>query len=109
MSYDVTFEIDTGGPEPVSVADFNITSNVGGMFCMALGRKEGIKYLDGERATHALFSVEIMLAAFISDPAFFRTLNPTNGWGDSLAAYVFLTKLRDACLAHPATTVRVSA
>ncbi len=111
MSYDVYFEIDTGDKELHAVESFNHTANCFGMFVSALGRadRQGIQSLDGLPAKVAEPVLEEACKVMERNPAHFRDMNPANNWGDSLSAYVFLTRLRDACRNHPLTLLRVCA
>lgn len=109
MSYDISFNIPTGGEFPHEVATVNFTSNCHGMYSIAFRDKRGVKLLDGLKAKDALPLLAEAIAAFNSEPAYFRAMNPPNGWGDSLSAFVFLTRLREYAELHPATTISVSA
>ncbi len=111
MSYDVYFEIDTGGKELHAVDSFNHTSNCYHMFFFAMDRSDGqcIKALNGMSAKVAEPVLEEACKVMESNPSRFRDMNPASGWGDSLSAYVFLTRLRDACRNHPLTLLRVCA
>lgn len=111
MSYDISLylTVDTGGPEPleVCVADIgNYTSNAARMWGLALG------YSLGELADrNAGDSLPVLTAAvdrMTADPAAYRALEPSNGWGDYEGALAYLTALRDACLVHPRAQIHIS-
>jgi len=106
VSYDVHLEIDTGGEHPAYVTENQSpTYNLGPMFCEALGAP--LRSLDGKLASEALPIVSAALVAMAADPAKFKALNPSNGWGDFDGAINFLRWLQSECSAHPKATVRV--
>lgn len=122
MSYDIDLLIDTGGPEPYSVAEFNITYNILEMLRLALRETwPGNSYPGGSQVTsladlHTWKSgsviVPITLAlVFLKDPAneeALRLLEPANGWGTLEQLIDFLTTLRVVLGNHPKTTFFVS-
>jgi hypothetical protein len=106
MSYDIWLEIDTGGPEPATVAEVgNYTSNVSGMWADALGRSLGDYHGApcSEAAGSLLRGVERMKA----DPAHYEAMNPENGWGDYEGALKYLEQLYEACTRHPKATIAI--
>lgn len=108
MSYDVHFEIDTGGEEPVEIAEYNYTYSCAPMFQLALGG-EGINELGGcagDWIEHLERAVNHMVHP--DNEAIYKSMNPSNGWGDYYGAVGFLNNLLDAARCHPKTTIRVS-
>ncbi len=105
MSYDVWLEVDTGGPEPVEVWERNHTSNTAGMW---RGAGLDLGGCDGRQAAQVVEGVAAAVEVMERDPERFRAMNPPNGWGSYESCLAFLTAIRDACVAHPATTVRIS-
>lgn len=101
MSYDVSLAMDCGGPAliPLALLDANYTYNVAPMFQEAVGSTPN--------CWHEMPAAEVgaicakILAAFASDPALYRAMNPENGWGNFEGARDFITKIKDACDAAP--------
>ena len=111
MSLDVTLsaEIDLGGPEPhgISVFQRNITHNLGVMAEAAgiykhLWRPEEIGI---EMAGQLIEPLEQGLDRLKSDPAKYKALNPSNGWGDYDGLYRFVNEYLDACRKAPKAKV----
>lgn len=109
MSYDISLEIDTGGPEPATICDIgNYTSNVSAMWRRAIGMS--LSQLHGMTCKDA----ETILGpavAHISDPANaaeYMAMNPKNGWGDHHGAKCYLNDLLDGCRRHPKATISIS-
>lgn len=109
MSYDVWLTIPTGGDEEPSVEDVgNYTSNVSGMWRLALGYSLGD--LHGRTAADCIHDLERAVAE-ISNPvhaATYVAMEPSNKWGSHAGATRYLTALLDACKRHPATRIRIS-
>ena len=111
MSYDISLyvQINTGGPTPVDycVDDIgNYTSNVAGMWTQALGRR--LADYDGKTARAASADLRRAVDDMAANPATYEAMNPPNGWGDYHGALDYLRCLRDACLANPKATIRIS-
>lgn len=128
MSWWIGVEIDTGGREPTTLADRNVTYNVGGMFRQALriappgvhiedrcccrydeqGHHEtGLAALHGTPCVEAAGVVEAALDRMREDPETYRAMNPANGWGSYDTAMATLEWLRDQCRAYPKGAVYV--
>lgn len=109
MSYDGWLVIDTGGPEPATVAELgNYTSNVSPMWAKALAAAgEDIRLSDTEGRLAA--DVLPLLIAAVShmreNPDEYRAMNPPNGWGDYEGALRYLVGVAKACELHPKTTL----
>lgn len=104
MSYDVSLEVDAGGPDPVLAADFNHTSNTAGMW-----REAGcdIAAFDGKPATEFATALWTAITDMSARPGHYRQQDPPNGWGSSETCLEFLQNLHRACVAYPLATVRV--
>lgn len=105
MSYDVYLEISTGAGNTADVFDRNMTSNVAPMW-----RKAGadIAEMDGKTAADCAPLLAAAVTAMEIDPAAYRLMDPPNGWGSYETCLDFLVSVRDACVEHPACTIRVS-
>lgn len=110
MSYDVRFEIDTGGPEMATVCDgLNYTSNCSPMFREALGGR-GLHELNGMIAGESI----ALLRRAVDDmrapdrEAVYVKMNPANGWGSFPTATNFMAEILERAEAHPKATIRVS-
>ncbi|MFA5187088.1 MAG: hypothetical protein WC551_11450 [Patescibacteria group bacterium] len=112
MSYDFYMEADLGGPERIRLDEdeywVNITSNVGGMYQLAFGTNDGIKFLNGKKGADALPLIDSAIAAFEATPATFEAMNPENGWGDSKGALRVLRKLKSWCESAPDAYIYIS-
>lgn len=111
MSYDISLylEVDTGGSEPVEMcpADIgNYTSNVSGMWDDALGHR--LADLKGKNAGDSHPRLAQAVANMLADEDRYRAMSPPNGWGDYDGALDYLTRLRDACAAHPKAQIYIS-
>lgn len=108
MSYHISLDIDTGGPEPAEVLEVgNCTSNVAPMWKQALGVR--LRDYDGVPCERALAPLRDGIRRMEDDPAKHRAMEPENGWGDYEGALNYLRKLADACAANPKCTIRISA
>jgi hypothetical protein len=110
MSYDISLylDVDTGGPEPltVCVADIgNYTVNVARMWTEALGHSLGD--LKDQPAGASLPALRLAVDQMLARPDYYRAMEPSNGWGDYEGALAYLTALRDACLVHPKAVIRI--
>ncbi|MFJ7269388.1 hypothetical protein ACIQV3_22550 [Streptomyces sp. NPDC099050] len=110
MSYDISLylNVDSGGAEPleVCVAEVgNYTSNVARMWGQALGHSLG--ELKDKNAGDSLPALTAAVDKLQADPDHYRTLEPSNGWGDYEGAVAYLTALRDACAAHPKASIHI--
>lgn len=105
MSYDVYLAIPTGGNSSACVFDRNMTSNVAPMW-----REAGadLANMDGKPATECTGALTAAIDAMRADPDKYRAMNPPNGWGSYESCLDYLTSIRDACVEHPACTLRVS-
>jgi hypothetical protein len=104
MSYDIWLEIDSGGEEPVTVYDWNYTSN-----CARMWRHAGADLADfhGKPVADCIPILAAGIEAMESDPDTYRSMDPDNGWGSYASVLPALQKLLGAMKAHPLTTVRV--
>ena len=106
MSFDSYLEIDTGGKYPADVCVVGTyTSNVAWMWREALDRP--LRDLDGANAGQAAQALTAALAVLAERADYFRANQPCDGWGSYEGALQYLTVLRDRCLEHPKTTVRI--
>lgn len=105
MSYDVWLEIDTGGPEPAYLTDWNYTSN-----CAPMWRAAGadLAQFDGKAASECLPVLDAAIAEMAANPAKYRAMDPANGWGSYDGLLPDLRELADQFRSHPRATVRVS-
>jgi len=81
MGYWISMEIDTGGPEMVSVGDLdlNVTWNLTPIFIEALGLEKGIKSMDGELASNCIPYLENGVQRMNEDSNLFESMEPDNG------------------------------
>lgn len=110
MSYDISLRlsIDTGGPEPhdLELVDVgNYTSNVARMWSDALGHR--LADFHDRTGGDCLDALNAAVDKLTADPARYRAMEPSNGWGDYDGALAYLTRLRDACAAHPKATIHI--
>lgn len=105
MSYDVSLEVDTGGPEAVEVYSRNHTSNTAAMW-----REAGCDIASFHGAGAGTFSVALdgAIRDMEERPKHYAKWNAPNGWGSYETTLEFLRDLLDACKRHPATKVSVS-
>jgi len=108
MSYDVHFEIDTGGAEPAIIGndDLNYTYNCGPMFRRALGG-DGIHDLHGMLASDALPRLRVAVSHMAANPDIYIPMTPPR-WGDYPTALQFLEEILLCAACHPKATIRVS-
>lgn len=104
MSYDIYLEAGTGGSEPVTVYDWNYTSN-----CAPMWRAAGADLAEfhGKTAADCAPILDVAVETMAADPDRFRKLDAPNGWGTYDTLLPRLVELLDAMRRHPATTVRV--
>lgn len=105
MSYDVTLEVDAGGPEPVEAWWGNYTSN-----CAPMWRKAGadLEEMHGKTAKDVAPVLEAAIQAMESDPDAYAAMNPANGWGDHISVREFLERFAVACRKYPKAKVSIS-
>lgn len=109
MSYSVWLEIDTGSDEPQTVIEIgNYTTNVGPMWCDALGGKLLREYADAP-CSEAAGPLADAVKRMEADPDKYREMNPPNGWGDYEGALGFLRRIAEACASHPKCTIGICA
>ena len=110
MSYDVTFEIDTGGVEPVEVTTRNYTSNVSRMWAHAFGPDDptnlGLTIDANPSAEQLRPIVAAAVRRMTVNRPFYAEMSPENGWGDVDGAIEFLAWIVATCDKHPRCTVR---
>lgn len=107
MGYTIYLEIDTGAGHTAQCGDIGgYTYNVSRMFQNALGQS-----LTAFNQMNAGESVELLLKG-VNDmeayPAFYRAMNPDNGWGDYEGALDYLRSLLRACQDHPLARIVVT-
>jgi hypothetical protein len=106
MSYDIWLTIDTGGPEPATVADVgNMTSNVAPMWRLA---GADLADFDGKTAGDCLDALRTAVGDMAAHPAKYEALNPPNGWGDQTGCLRYLMDVLATFELHPLATVVVS-
>lgn len=106
MSYDIWLTIDTGGPEPATVADCgNMTSNVAPMWRLA---GADLANFDGKQAGECIDQLRMAVQDMQIHPQRYAPLNPANGWGDYRGCRGYLASLLAAFEKHPHATVVVS-
>ena len=107
MGWDVYLEADLGSGGAVQVGDLDAhyTYNVSPMFSAVIGT--GLNELDGIRASEMAEKCVAILDAFNRDPAKFKAMNPSNGWGDFEGARKFIQTILNACREAPNATLRV--
>lgn len=106
MGYWLRLEVNAGGEHTVDVFEANFTRNITPMWYEALGKH--LRDYHGTLAADAIEPLTAGIDVIESDRERFEAMNPANGWGDTAGALQLLRDLRDACRAHPATTIRVS-
>ena len=113
MSLDFYLEmsLDTGGEEPelVSLFEGNITHNLTTMASEAglykcLWRVDE-NYGKNPLAKDIIKPLEEGLAKLKSDPDYYRTFNPENGWGSYEGLVSFTESVLEACKKHPKSTI----
>ena len=108
MSYDASMTIDTGGPDLATVAEIgNCTSNVSGMWLLALG--EPLRDLDGRTGAELIPLLERAVSHIRhpSHAAVYRGMEPSNGWGSHEGAARYLERILAACRAHPLARLEI--
>ena len=110
MSYDIWLEMDTGGDEPAQVGeDYNMTSNVAGIWGDALGYS--LRGINGKIAGDYIDDFE-KAPTIMKDPqneSKYRAMEPSNGWGSLESATKFIGELLELFTAHPKASIRVFA
>lgn len=122
----MSLDVDLMVTQPVSVYSNNITHNLGKM---ANEVKFGLDSMHvneaGEELTlyHVLWRPEefgfkyardisdlldIGWNILLSDPDYFKTLNPSNGWGSYDGLVNFVYQYRNACWDNPKAELRIS-
>ena len=97
MSYDIGLLV----PRLVDVLDWNYTSN-----CASMWRAAGVDFQTwgDKQAWEVIPELEAAITRLKADPAYYKTMNPENGWGsyDSLivALEKMLVVLHDNTLGH---------
>lgn len=111
MSYDLWLTADMGGPVPITLGllDWNYTSNVSGMWRRAMPETDGLYGFDGKQAGEVLPALVRGIRDMEDNPAPYRAMNPSNGWGSFDSQLAALRELADAFRAAPKAIVRVSA
>lgn len=105
MSYDIYLEIDTGGPEPVAVFDWNFTSNVAPMWRAA---GADLAEFHGKQANECDQVLTEAIIEMETNSARYEAMDSPNGWGTYEHLMPRLRVLLRAFRRHPKTTIRVS-
>lgn len=108
MSWNLWLEIDAGGQEPATIDGYedNITWNLQPMLSKAC-MVDGFRSLDGMEANKVSDILKNAMNSMDNFPAYYKKLNPENGWGSYEIALDSLRKLYLACLKYPKATVRI--
>lgn len=110
MSYDFQMCADVGASSLVPLRDYddlNYTYNVEPMFRKALP-PDGILTIHNLTGRAALPHLKTALDAMIQDPATYKALNPSNGWGDYYGAMNVLKILKQWCEEVPDATLLIT-
>lgn len=105
MSYDLYLEIDTGGPDPVTVFDWNFTSNVAPMWRAA---GADLAEFHGKQASDCAPVLTKAIIEMEANPARYEAMDSPNRWGTYEHLMPRLRALLRAFRQHPKTTIRVS-
>lgn len=97
---------ETFGPPFDDYESRNITHNISPMWRLA-GCYDALYEGDGKSAETQLPALEVGLDMMLEQPARFRALNASNGWGTYEAAVTFLTAVVADFRAYPKATIRV--
>lgn len=105
MSYDIYLTIDTGGPEPAYLTDWNFTSNVSPMW-----RAAGTDLAEhhGKKAGDLIDELGEAIGELKAQPDRYRAMDSPNGWGTYEHLLPRLEVLLAQYRAHPLATVVVS-
>lgn len=106
MSWDATLTVDGA-----CVGEWNYTHNTSRMIYTVLrafrydltipGRERWYEILDGQPATEADGYLEQIIGGLMEAPSLFRSMNPTNEWGDYDSLLAVLVEMRDRGRAYP--------
>lgn len=107
MSYDVSFEIDTGAGRSVEIARFSYTYNCAPMFYAAIPGGGGISGLHNQTGEQAYPLLQLAVRHFIQNPELHKKLNPENGFGSYEGALRFVAKLCQTAKLHPLSVISV--
>ena len=107
VSYDVSLTIDTGGADLLHIGDLNVTYNLAPMFAVALGKK-GLRGLHDKSAMKCIKILRNGIAHMEDNPAEYRQLNPSSGWGNEDFALDFMRSALRLCLDNPKARFHVS-
>lgn len=97
--------IDTGGAETLDIWDRNHTSNTAFMWRDAGADLAEMGGMDAPTAAGVLARA---IGELETKPDVYRPMEPANGWGSYESCLDFLRSIRDACVAHPKASLRVS-
>lgn len=103
-------DVDTGRDEPhrAYITEWaNITHNVAQMWRRA-GCYDALYESEGKPAAEILPALNKAVDDMAANPATYRELNPSNGWGNYEGALEYLRTFRDRCAEHPKALVGVS-
>jgi hypothetical protein len=104
MSADVWLVIDTGGEEAAVVSETrNVTYNLTAML-LAAGFP-GHRAMEGAPASEAGGVYKFVADRLRADPAKYREMNPSNGWGSYEGAIEFCDLMATDCSDHPKATI----
>lgn len=105
MSYDVWLEAELGGDEPVTWGNWNYTSNCGPMWRAA---GADLAEFHGKNADECAEVLRRAIAEMRANPAKYRAMDPSNGWGSYDSLVPALEELRLQFLKAPHARVVVS-
>lgn len=106
MSYDVSLEVNTGAEESIEIWSVNYTSNM--WYCLD-EFDYNIDQFHDMNANDAIPMLEKIIELIQENEERLRLYEPANKWG-SVDGFLnqFLIPIKDACIKHPKTKVRVS-
>lgn len=96
------------------IHDYNYTSNIYEMFAAATKRIgadpefKSLKHFDDMSCSFAASILKDIIIEMRSDPEYYQTFNPDNGWGVYSTFLQFLEKLYQDCMDHPDCDIEVN-
>jgi hypothetical protein len=112
----MSLDVDLMITQPVSVFSYNITHNVNKMAMeVKLGGGLTLYHVLWRPDEHGMVfardiadHLEIGWNILMSEPAYFSTFNPENGWGSYEGLCNFVYKYRNACWDNPDAELSIS-
>jgi hypothetical protein len=99
MSYDFSVSIDAGAGLIDIGFEHNMTSNVSGMWALAMGTP--MRELRNMKCSECIPYLERGIKAMKAHPEVYSAMNPANGWGSSESALETLETLLGWCREAP--------